>query len=218
MSNPHQGKVSYLTENHFFVSAAPKGTETEVWMVLHGYGQLASFFLRKFNPLFRENRLIVAPEGINRFYQEGVSGRVGANWMTRHERETDIQNGMNYLNAVMQHNLESFKTTPKINVLGFSQGAATASRWVAQSPLTISKLVLWGGGVAYDIDRQCFAKKTSETQVIVALGDQDPFLSPEKLAEQKRFLEELNMPHLSFRNYQGGHDLNALLLQDIFDG
>ena len=42
-------------------------TASELWLVLHGYGQLARFFLRPFEGMER-GRLIAAPEALSRFY------------------------------------------------------------------------------------------------------------------------------------------------------
>src|SRR5207245_2948078 len=47
-------------------------TAREIWFVLHGYGQLASSFIRAFAPLDDGTRLIVAPEALNRFYLVNV--------------------------------------------------------------------------------------------------------------------------------------------------
>ena len=60
-----------------------------LWIVLHGYGQLARFFLRKFEA-FEGQAHVVAPEGPNRFYLGDGYERIGANWMTREERGAEI--------------------------------------------------------------------------------------------------------------------------------
>lgn len=68
----------------------------EVWVVLHGYKQLARRFIRRFKPLDNGRRLIVAPEGLSRFYvspsegRHGVASVVGATWMTREDRRAEI--------------------------------------------------------------------------------------------------------------------------------
>jgi hypothetical protein len=77
--------------------------EKEILIALHGYGQLSEYFLRKLQPIFREDRLIIVPEATNYAYLEGFSGRVGANWMTRHERESAIENNNNYLNGLLEN-------------------------------------------------------------------------------------------------------------------
>ena len=62
----------------------------EIWFVLHGYAQLANYFIEKFRVLESKNILVVAPEGLHRFYWNGMSGRVAASWMTKEDRLTDI--------------------------------------------------------------------------------------------------------------------------------
>ena len=72
-----QNEIQFQAKQTFSLSHAPLGEEKTIWIVFHGYGQLAKFFLRKFNLLFEDNTLIVAPEGLNHFYLKGFSGRVG---------------------------------------------------------------------------------------------------------------------------------------------
>lgn len=215
MSDPSIQRVSYTQQNHFLTSHSPSGSEKEIWLILHGYGQLAEFFLRKFRPFFDPSLLFVAPEGINRSYREGFSGRVGANWMTKHQRDTDIINGMNYLNAVMENVLQPFDEIPEINVLGFSQGAATLSRWVVQSTLPIHKMVLWGGALAVDLDKEKLQEKVKNIHLILATGDNDPFITPESFKEQLNHVGTLAFRKFSNFSYAGGHDLDEQLLHQI---
>ena len=46
----------------------------KVLYVLHGYGQLANFFIRKFE-ILREKYHIIAPEGMHRFYLNGTTNQ-----------------------------------------------------------------------------------------------------------------------------------------------
>lgn len=215
MSDPIEQRVSYIQQNYFLTSHTPSGSEKEIWLILHGYGQLAEFFLRKFRPFFDPSRLFVAPEGINRSYREGFSGRVGANWMTKHQREIDIINGMNYLNAVMENVLKPFVDKPELNVLGFSQGAATVSRWVEQSSLPIQKMVLWGGALAVDLDKEELQEKAKNLHLILATGDDDPLITPERVKEHLDQIGKLAFREHSNFTYKGGHDLDEQLLHQI---
>lgn len=59
----------------------------EAWLILHGYGMLAQGILHWFRAAERPGRLLVAPEGLSRFYlEENGVRRVGASWMTREDR------------------------------------------------------------------------------------------------------------------------------------
>jgi len=123
----------------------------EAWFVLHGYGQRASAFLEGFGALDDGRRLLVAPEALSRFYLEsGPSGRhgeqVGASWMTREDRDSEIDDYIRYLEALKAHVLAPVgRSDIPVRVLGFSQGVATAARWVFTAPWKPVQLVLWGG-------------------------------------------------------------------------
>ena len=111
-------------------------------VVLHGYGQSAFFFLKKFEFLADKGYYIVAPEGMHRFYLEGTSGRVGASWMTREARLDDIRDNFNYLESLVSK-IQEQKTFISVDLLGFSQGAATTTRWFEHSKISFRSLVLW---------------------------------------------------------------------------
>ena len=120
---------------------------TEAWLLLHGYGQLATRFLRGFAPLATPSRLLVAPEGLSRFYLEAGAGKVGASWMTKEDRASEIADYLGYLDQVRR---ELIPPVP-LTVLGFSQGVATAARYaVAAAPAPV-RLVCWGGLVPEEI-------------------------------------------------------------------
>ena len=73
-----------------------------VWFVCHGYGQLAAYFVRHFAFLAEADptTVVIAPEGLSRFYLTGNGGRVGASWMTRDDRLHEIADHINFLNQL----------------------------------------------------------------------------------------------------------------------
>jgi predicted esterase len=155
----------------------------EVWFVLHGYGQLAGRFISAFSALdgAGERRVVVAPEALSRFYVEGEIGphgresRVGASWMTRAAREVEIADYVEYLDRVAAEVLAGPATgrTPRVVVLGFSQGAETASRWVTYGGVAPAELILWGGGLAADLDPERAADALRGVQVRLVIGAAD---------------------------------------------
>ena len=88
----------YLSENY--------SHKKKLLIALHGYGQLAQYFAKKFDQLPEDYALLV-PEGMHRFYLQGSSGRVGASWMTKDGREFDIEDNLNYLNQLLSHVMEN---------------------------------------------------------------------------------------------------------------
>ena len=97
-----------MQENHIKIAKTARyfqlaeiGSEIrEVWFVCHGYGQHAGYFLKHFECLNNGGRLIVAPEGLSRFYLDGFYGRIGASWMTREDRLNDIKDYVLFLDAM----------------------------------------------------------------------------------------------------------------------
>lgn len=211
-----KASIQFPYEAHYFLSNEPTFEEQEIWLILHGYGQLAEFFVRKFKTVFAPERLFIAPEGTNYNYLEGFQGRVGANWMTKHERETAIANNHRFLDTLLDSFLEKYQHKPTIHVLGFSQGAATATRWASHWEGKIDTLVLWAGGFAVDMNLDVAKEAFSETELILVLGDHDEMISQDIILKQEDLISELGRPIQRFI-YPGGHDLDATLLEKIIN-
>ena len=181
---------------HFKARYCQLGTINEqtenVWFVCHGYGQLAGFFIKNFEILNDERHCIIAPEGLSRFYLNGFVGRVGATWMTKEDRLTDIENYINYLNAVYLDVIGKRKDL-HITLLGFSQGVATVSRWANQENLHFHRLVLWAGVIPPDMDFDLGKKKLSQVDTVIVYGNEDPYIKQEQLDEQHRLIEKLSI-------------------------
>ena len=208
--------INFQYQAQYSVSHEPTFQEKEIWLVLHGYGQLAEFFIRKFQGFDSSDRLFIAPEATNYGYLTGFSGRVGSNWMTKHERETAIQNNHNYLDLLMENLLSQYQDMPKINLLGFSQGAATATRWASRWTGEVDQLVLWAGGFAQDMALEDAREKFSQTKLSLVLGDQDEFVTPESIEIQQDLIKNLGkeVKKLTFR---GRHEIDSEMLSIILD-
>ena len=109
------------------------GRTRRVWFVCHGYGQLAAYFVRHFAFLADggDDTVVIAPEGLSRFYLQSNGGRVGASWMTRDDRLAEIDDHVGFLNQLASLVLARCPAEVEITVLGFSQGTATVSRWLS---------------------------------------------------------------------------------------
>ena len=185
------------------------------WIVLHGYGQRATDILEAARPLAAPSRRVVAPEALSRFYVDGIDTHeeVGASWMTREMREAEIRDYVRYLDAVVDR-LAPARATPTLRVLGFSQGAATASRWAVRAGAPIDRLVLWGGGPAHDLDLAAHANTLREMELTIVLGTDDPYVSPEHRAAVQDRLSRHNIP-LTLHTFEGGHHLHADTLRAL---
>lgn len=202
----------------------PDEAPSEVWFVLHGYRQLADRFLRRFETLDDGTRRIVAPEALSRFYVEREVGRhgpgslVGGSWMTRHERESEIDDYVAYLDRVAKEFLPRSRTTrPSTTVLGFSQGLHTAARWAVRGAVRVDRLVLWGDTVPPDLDLARAASRLAGVEILLVAGESDGTRRPE--VERER-LEALRGVGLNPRvlHHPGGHEIDGGLLGRIAAG
>jgi predicted esterase len=164
------------TARYFTLGSLTHATKY-VWFVCHGYGQLANYFLKKFDALEDEQTFIIAPEALNRFYLEGFTGRIGATWMTREERLNEIEDYVQYLNQLYTAVLADMDISKiSINILGFSQGVATVCRWVTSQHVKVDNLILWAGQLPADMNMGLTKKALSQTTMYVVYGKQDEFL------------------------------------------
>jgi predicted esterase len=184
-----------------------------VWFVLHGYGQLAQYFLKKFKSLSDHGVCVIAPEGLSRFYLEDAATRnqtgntrVGATWMTRENRLMEIDNYLVFLNTVYKTELQHYPGLP-VTLLGFSQGSATASRWILNKGESFQRLILWAGIFPDDMDFEKGKALLKTKEVYQVYGSQDPFLTPDRLLEMKTLAEKIGVTSNPIV-FEGGHELH----------
>jgi len=174
---------------------------------LHGYGQLAAFFIKKFNACSNDYT-ILAPEGPHRFYKNGYSGRVGASWMTKEAREDDIKDNINWLTEWLTDHLKENKYD-KIILLGFSQGGATAARWYYNNPNLFDQLILWASVFPPDISKPKIKLPNNNLYVV---GKNDEFINDEMRLNEVKFYQNLGFDtHV----YDGNHDIDPFVIQQI---
>lgn len=213
-----------MQEHHFatrrtarYYTLDPADAVREVWFVMHGYGQLAGHFIRHFEAVQGRHRLVVAPEALSRFYLPGHQ-RVGASWMTRADRLTEIDDYLAYLDALYDHLFNAVdRSRVTVQVLGFSQGAATASRWSTLGRVDADRLILWAGDLAHDIDLAVHAETLRRLNLTLVVGTDDEFVTPERLAELEALLIEHSIPY-RLRPFNGPHRLDAETLTLLVEG
>lgn len=181
-----------------------------LWVVLHGYGQLVPFFIRHFQGLHPEENFVIAPEGLHRFYLNGTSGRVGASWMTKEEREQDIKDYIAYLDQLMYQYKGNYD---QYVLLGFSQGVATSSRWMNLGSNKFDVLINWAGVFPPDLkDNQLEPMKHSRNFYVY--GTEDPYFSEDQLKSMRSRYEHANLD-LDVLTFNGKHELNKEVLTQI---
>ncbi len=205
----------------YVVMGAEPATARRIWFALHGYGMLATRFARSFIGIVPNDTCVIAPEGLSRFYLEpprpdgGHLQRVGATWLTREARESDITDAHRWLDAVHDEVLAECTAgsghLPLTAVLGFSQGVATAMRWIASGHVAPRQFVAWAGGLAADVDARGFATKMHDAETVLVVGDADPYATAAASASIAATLASFAIPHRTV-SFAGGHHLDAPVL------
>jgi predicted esterase len=180
-----------------------------IWFVLHGYGYSAEHFINKFEPILTDDVAIIAPEGLSKFYLNGVGfdGKVGASWMTKNDRENEIKDYVNYLNQLSESILGDNSNDVKVNVFGFSQGGATASRWVSDGQLKLDNFILWCSVFPDDMNFE----KITNTNTFFLYGDDDEYVTKERVDHQKELISNSGLD-IKTTIFNGKHDVPEEIL------
>jgi predicted esterase len=212
-------ELSFSFTARYFKPDPTSSITRQVWFVLHGYGQLAQYFIKNFQSLSNQGITVIAPEALSRFYLEDVqsrvrtgNNRVGATWMTRENRLADIGNYITFLNGV--YSKEISDPSVPVTVLGFSQGAATASRWVIDGKINFNRLVLWAGVFPPDMDFDAGKEILHSKKVVLVYGTKDPFLNDERFTEMKTLTQSLNISAETL-TFDGAHEINQPALLSL---
>lgn len=186
----------------------------KIWIVFHGYGQLAEDFSTSFNNLLSNDNFLIFPQGLSKFYLKGIGNKIGANWMTAHDRDLDITNYLTYLNEIFEAEIRPFIKNSALYILGFSQGGHTASRWIHHSKIPYSKLILWGTTLAHEIDKRMVQTSFSTGENLFVLGDEDKFIGQDNLRKIETRYSRIGFDY-ELVKYHGDHDIYPEILTKL---
>lgn len=207
-------KITIPKTAHFYTLGKSSKQVRNCWIVCHGYGQLAKNFIRRFDGLDDGQTLVIAPEGLSRFYWGGFTGEPVASWMTRENRLDEIADYCRYLQTLYDQFVPQLAGDVKITLLGFSQGCATQLRWVMQNFPRFDHLVLWAGMPPDDLDYTPHTDFFASKKLYFVYGTEDPFLTEERLHWVEDFTkkQELDFEVMTFG---GKHEVDRETLQKL---
>ncbi|GAB3320246.1 alpha/beta hydrolase [Hymenobacter humi] len=213
-----------MTEHHLAVTRTARyyqlgelsAQTKQVWFVCHGYGQLAAYFSRHFAFLSEADpdTVVIAPEGLSRFYLSGNGGRVGASWMTRDDRLHEIEDHIGFLNQLAGHVLAACPADVQVTVLGFSQGTATVSRWLTRARFRPAQLILWAGSFPEDIEPATASRLLQGLELTLVIGTDDEYISVAQATQQHEQLQQLGAA-ATLITFDGKHELNRAILAQL---
>ena len=183
---------------------------TNIWFALHGYGQLVEYFKRHFVPLVQNGRAIILPQGAHKFYLNGTEGRVGASWMTKEDRLTDIDNQRLFLNEAISW-AAAKAPNARFHMVGFSQGVATGMRFLGYSCVSFHSLLAWAGSWPPDLDEKS-RMVLAQTTMSSWFGTTDPFIGMTKREERITLYKNEFDLRPEVNTYDGGHTFRSDIL------
>jgi len=209
-----------VTRTARYVTLGEPAQARDVWFVLHGHGQLAAYFVRHFAVLEAPGVFVAAPEALSRFYLEHTTwrgaghARVGATWMTREDRLAEISDYVAYLDRLYAHVFsQTERGHARFTVLGFSQGVATACRWLCSGVSRADRLILWAGPLPHDLDHAAAAPLRA-LKLARVLGDEDDMSEPSAVAAETERAQALGLPPEVTR-FDGGHQMHPATLKRL---
>ena len=131
--------------------------------------------------------------------------------MTREDRANEIRDYVRYLDMLRDEvGIDAVPTT----VLAFSQGVATACRWVTYGTVRPRRLVLWGDYLPPDLDMDAARVALADTELFIVRGTEDPALDEKLGARERASLEAAGIPYRLI-SYEGGHDIHLETLSEL---
>jgi len=175
-----EGHINFDFSAPYFTLNELTEKTTDVWIACPGYGQLAKYFIRRFDVFDSEKHFVIALQGLSKFYLPDQKN-VGASWMTKEDRETDMQNQRSYFEAVIAQNfIDKPLNNYIVHLMGFSQGVSMISRMAANSKIEFNTLVLWAGGFPPELGPADFDHIKDDAKLKVVIGSNDEFYALDK--------------------------------------
>lgn len=204
--------IKFEQTAHYYTLGKISDATQQFWIVCHGYGQLASRIIKKFDQL--PNAFVLAPEGFSRFYWDEKESIVGASWMTRKDRLTAIEDYCNYISQLYHKYKRELATNVQINVLGFSQGGATVVRWMERMQPDFDNLILWGAGFPLDLDYKPLKNYLEHKKMWLVQGKTDHYLTEERLKQHEIFTKSQGLSYQTVW-FDGGHEIDRRVLNSL---
>lgn len=215
MSNVEK-TVTYSTENTYLTQNELTSKTKNVWLIFHGIGYLSRYFVKYFEGLDTEENYLIVPQAPSKYYLKNEYKYVGASWLTKENTAIEVKNVLNYIDAVLE--AEHIPEHVNLILFGFSQGVSVATRWLAGKKFRCKLVVLYAGGIPNELTASDFNfLDFTATQIKIIYGDQDEFLTPERLKGEKVKIDSLFQGHAKIITFKGGHDVKPEIIEKLLD-
>lgn len=213
-SLPIEHHLNVTRTARYFTLGDP-ATAGHVWFAIHGYGQLAATFLTHLATLNAPSRLLVAPEALSRFYLSEGKGPPGASWMTKEDREHEIQDYVSFLDQVSAEIRSRCPAGTRFYGFGFSQGVATLGRWFDRGTARLDGFCLWAGTLPQEMVLAQRHPALDGQPIALVLGQRDKYLDQDWLDNETRRVSSAGASEVRQFSFDGGHRLDRTVLAQV---
>ena len=135
--------------------------------------------------------------------------------MTSEDRENEMKDYIAYLDRLSE---KIFVELPqqqiRIVVLGFSQGVATACRWVSRGRIKPDRMICWAGQVPPEIDLSIPNEPLRNTDLHFVLGTNDEYADTDFIKTFKAQMASFGVLYNS-HTFEGGHVIDSATLEKL---
>jgi predicted esterase len=210
--NSEEKEINYYTTNSYSTLNNLSEKTKYVWFVCHGMGYLSRYFLRYFKGLNSDENYIIAPQAPSKYYIQPKM-HVGANWLTRDNTATGMQNILNYFDAIFE--AEQISKFPNLIVLGYSQGVSVAMRYLSQRKIQCQQLILHSGGIPKELLTTDFEYLNNNCKIKLIYGTEDEYLNSDRISTETLKAQELFGSRIEILPFEGKHIVNVNLINAL---
>ncbi len=211
---PSEKTVIYTTQNTYLTQNPITQKTKNVWLVFHGIGYLSRYFVKYFEGLNPDENHIIVPQAPSKYYLKNEYKYVGASWLTKENTPMEINNVLNYVDAVFD--AEEIPSDVNLILFGFSQGVSIATRWLVHKKIQPKALILYAGGIPNELKKEDFGFLDFDTtSVEIIYGNADAFLTPERLKTEKVKIDALFQGKAEVTTFKGGHEVKPELIAGL---
>lgn len=210
--NSNEKEITYKTRNSYSTLNQLTEHTNTVWFVCHGMGYLSRYFLKYFKGLNAVENYIIAPQAPSKYYIQPKM-HVGANWLTRDETKTGMDNILNYFDSIFE--AEDIPKSVNLIIFGYSQGVSVAMRYIAKRQLKCNQLVIHSGGIPKELTAKDFEYLSNSTEVKLIYGTEDEYLDEERILHETKRSQELFGERVSIMPFNGKHVVNVDYINDL---
>lgn len=206
--------ISVPKSHRYSTYGNPSKNTKYFWFCLHGSKMRCEQVLYKFSDFDPDEHYVVAPEGMNRFYEKGFGGEVVASWMTSRDRLLEIEDFSLYLSSLYKQELSKVSGAKRI-CFGFSQGGTTLYRWLHNQSVELDAMIGYACWIPEDIDLKKSKTDLGKLKLLYTYGVEDPFLTEDRIKAVQSIIAKNDL-EIDILAFKGGHRIEKSCLYTLW--